>query len=138
MVEVYFNLIGLKGKLCGALGTKSLGPKNCRSALLTPLVNLGLSIFEAFFELFGVVQGFEVVLGFEVCFDAEFFLFHSFCLIFLTVFRCSSNSWDKGLSPPNKNESGGGGLRFGGRGLDLGFFVVVVVVVVVLGLCLSK
>ena len=31
LVDVYFSLMGLKGKLCGDWGTKSLSPKNSMS-----------------------------------------------------------------------------------------------------------
>jgi len=126
--------MGLLGKLYGDSGTKSFGPKNCiLSAFWTgvkfPVNNCGL------LADLGVVLGCGLGLEFAV-FAGVFF--HLVSWIFFTVLRCSLSSWDKGLSPPKKNDRGGGGLRFGGLGLGFGLFVVVVLVVVVNFFCLSK
>jgi len=122
--------MGLLGKLYGDSGTKSFGPKNCiLSAFLGPK---GVNDCGLLADL-GVVLG---GLGLEFAVFAGG-VFHLVSWIFFTVLRCSLSSWDKGLSPPKKNERGGGGLRFGGLGLGLGLFVVVLVVVVSF-FCLSK
>ena len=83
LVDEYFNRMGLNGKLCGAFGTKSFGPKNCISDFLE-LFNCGLLLFSN--DDLGVVQGLELDDVVVPCF------FHSFCLIFCTVFRCSFRS----------------------------------------------